>query len=735
MKKSSLSLFTLILIITFHLSLYSTSFSQQGWQLLNPTPTIKSYSNLTMFSESSGICQGDNNIFRTYDSGRTWNEHRIINADYFLNGFSLVDSSIGYAIIDLGYLVTDAKKLFKTTNGGVNWNFISQIIPDGHNGHTINFISESIGIISDYQNETGKILKTTNGGINWSESYSESNFTIRNINFISSSVGFAIGENSQLSYYRTRILKTTNAGSTWDSIPSIKYFSGYNILFLNESTGFLSGASSSLGWRILRTTNGGASWLDTLKYKLTDIRFFNNNSGYFLANDTIIGRTTNAGANWSFSKIRNQTVNYIIRPVDLYFINQTTAITIGTMGLNLRTTDNGSTWINYNNSFTSEELGDIVFKNANTGFIMAWSRNIYKTTNAGGNWAKYTLGNTNTDFGAIEYAGANTWYLTDYYNPVIYKTTNDGAIWDSIPTYFSGVTDLQFLNENTGFGVCKYSVFVKTTNGGINWFMNNTIGSQNFTVNFIDEYTGYVGGSRLKKTTNGGITFDTIPRSIITTGWDVKFINRDTIFVSGNSRDSLYDGGAVWKSINGGVNWSVCNIPDINLYGPLRFPNAMTGYVGDGYGTMFKSTNGGNNWFKISSPPYIIGMNFINAETGYAVGNYGIVAKTTDGGTSVFINEEETIAARQYKIYQNYPNPFNPSTKIKFELPFSAVKIPVKIIIFDILGRKMETLLEENLSAGIHEVSWNAVNYSAGVYFYTLVTDGFTESKKMILIK
>ena len=59
----------------------------------------------------------------------------------------------------------------------------------------------------------------------------------------------------------------------------------------------------------------------------------------------------------------------------------------------------------------------------------------------------------------------------------------------------------------------------------------------------------------------------------------------------------------------------------------------------------------------------------------------------------------------------------------------------VKIIIFDILGRKLETLLDENLTAGVHEVNWNASRYAAGVYFYMLLTDGTKETKKMILIK
>ena len=97
----------------------------------------------------------------------------------------------------------------------------------------------------------------------------------------------------------------------------------------------------------------------------------------------------------------------------------------------------------------------------------------------------------------------------------------------------------------------------------------------------------------------------------------------------------------------------------------------------------------------------------------------------------MFVNTNESIQ-KSFSLYQNYPNPFNPSTKIKFDLPKNE---NVKIIIFDILGRKLETLLDENLTAGVHEINWNASRYAAGVYFYMLLTDGIKETKKMILIK
>ncbi|MBN8571968.1 MAG: T9SS type A sorting domain-containing protein [Ignavibacteria bacterium] len=711
-----------ILIVLFFL-LTSVCFAQQGWVYLNPTPTAASRYDLTMFSESSGICRGTNSIFRTFNGGISWTEYNLVNSEQYILSFSMVDSTFGF-------LITGSNNLLKTVDGGKNWNFVSQV---PFYSRKIKFITETDGfILTNEGNGGAKILKTTNSGLNWSEYFSDENNAVRDMHFVSPMVGFAVGSFPPNSSSHAKIFKTTNSGISWDSIPNTLRLASEIVFFVNENTGFVSGAINSpfsLN-RILRTTNGGVTWGDTLKYGLTDIRFFDANSGYLLMNDTILGRTSNAGANWTISKIRNQTITYCTRPTQLFFVNQTSAVCIGSLGLNLKTTDNGNSWINYNYSFTSEELLDVEFKNLNIGFILSWNHCYYKTTNAGQNWVRTSMGSSDNGFNAMAYAGGSTWYIAAYDN-LIYKTTNDGNTWDSSRISIYQVTDLKFINENTGFGVCKYNTFFKTTNGGVNWYINSELGSQNFTVNFIDENTGFVGGGgRLRKTTDGGITFDTIPRTNIYSAWDVKFINRDTIFVSGYTSGSN-NIGTVWKSTNAGVSWIPHYLPVGLTYGLIDFPTSQTGYISE-YNVVFKTTNSGENWFKIKSPDnYMHSTFFINSETGYAVGDYGVIAKTTDGGASTFINTNESVV-KSFSLYQNYPNPFNPSTKIKFDLPKNE---NVKIIIFDILGRKLETLLDENLIAGVHAVKWNASKYAAGVYFYMLLTDGIKETKKMVLVK
>jgi hypothetical protein len=85
-----------------------------------------------------------------------------------------------------------------------------------------------------------------------------------------------------------------------------------------------------------------------------------------------------------------------------------------------------------------------------------------------------------------------------------------------------------------------------------------------------------------------------------------------------------------------------------------------------------------------------------------------------------------------YSLGQNYPNPFNPATVIKFTLPESQ---NVKLVVFDILGREVKTLVNEVRSPGVYEVNFDASGLSSGIYFYRLITDNFTDTRKMLMIK
>jgi hypothetical protein len=87
---------------------------------------------------------------------------------------------------------------------------------------------------------------------------------------------------------------------------------------------------------------------------------------------------------------------------------------------------------------------------------------------------------------------------------------------------------------------------------------------------------------------------------------------------------------------------------------------------------------------------------------------------------------------RDFFLGQNYPNPFNPSTMIKFQIPNSNF---VTLEIYNLLGQKEAIVLNEKLNAGVHQVEWNASDFTSGIYFYRLQTRNFADTKKLILIK
>ncbi|MCG6915068.1 T9SS type A sorting domain-containing protein, partial [bacterium BMS3Abin03] len=119
----------------------------------------------------------------------------------------------------------------------------------------------------------------------------------------------------------------------------------------------------------------------------------------------------------------------------------------------------------------------------------------------------------------------------------------------------------------------------------------------------------------------------------------------------------------------------------------------------------------------------------------------------TSGGTTylrkhnVLIDFQNTITGiiqtantipNRFELYQNYPNPFNPSTTIKYDLPKQS---RVKIEVYDILGRKVATLVDETKIAGSYQVIWNANRSASGVYFYRIETGNYCATKKLLLLK
>jgi hypothetical protein len=118
------------------------------------------------------------------------------------------------------------------------------------------------------------------------------------------------------------------------------------------------------------------------------------------------------------------------------------------------------------------------------------------------------------------------------------------------------------------------------------------------------------------------------------------------------------------------------------------------------------------------------------------VGNFEIFYKRNPTGNAIGITNIGSEFPVNYILYQNYPNPFNPSTTINYDLPITSY---VKLVIYNILGKEIEVLVNQQLQPGRYEVEWSATggvsSYPSGVYFYKLITNDFSETKKMVFIK
>ncbi len=116
----------------------------------------------------------------------------------------------------------------------------------------------------------------------------------------------------------------------------------------------------------------------------------------------------------------------------------------------------------------------------------------------------------------------------------------------------------------------------------------------------------------------------------------------------------------------------------------------------------------------------------------YRDGNFEIYYKQNPAGNTIGIENISSEIPSGYSLSQNYPNPFNPVTNINFSLPTAGF---VKLAVYDMLGREVESLVKENLNAGSYNADWDASKYSSGVYYYKIETADFSDIKKMILLK
>lgn len=128
---------------------------------------------------------------------------------------------------------------------------------------------------------------------------------------------------------------------------------------------------------------------------------------------------------------------------------------------------------------------------------------------------------------------------------------------------------------------------------------------------------------------------------------------------------------------------------------------------------------------------YIIG----GLLTSYESSQDGYLIKIAPENPTSVKEENSEILFDQFKLFQNYPNPFNPTTKIKYEIPNAFSNHFIQLKVYDVLGKEIATLVNENKSAGEYEATFDASELNSGVYFYQLKADNYIKTKKMILLR
>ncbi len=378
-------------------------------------------------------------------------------------------------------------------------------------------------------------------------------------------------------------------------------------------------------------------------------------------------------------------------------------------------------------------LWGIHFLNSNNGFVLANQGRVYKTSDAGITWDLVSTVQTNFYLNAICFINDNIGFIVGQ-NGVIFKTVNGGINWASAPSFtIRDINSIRYYNNDL-YAIGNFGTFYKSTNMGNNW-TNLILGFQgNFTDIVIEGSVGFSASDNSSagfwKSSNSGSNWS---------GYNVNnnkglglCLNQSVIHVIGMtiSADPI-----LLRSNNQGTNWSEINLSPGIILKDIGFTNSTVGFcIGGNYvpklGKIYKTSNNGQSWFEFDE------NSSIELYSMECVGNVLVV--TGDSGTIyrydavVGISSNNSTLPTTYELSQNYPNPFNPETKINFSLP---EKTNVKLVIYDITGKEIETLVNQVLSAGNYQYGFTANNLTSGTYFYRLETNNFKQTKKMMLIK
>lgn len=348
-----------------------------------------------------------------------------------------------------------------------------------------------------------------------------------------------------------------------------------------------------------------------------------------------------------------------------------------------KSTNNGDNWTQ--TTLNNQSISSFYVSG---GTLYACGSGIFKSTNLGISWTPLSLSQgvgPITSIGAYLVAGTGA-------NGLFYSS-NDGATWN--PSSITSGNSWAFATSGSNIFVgMQFSGVRLSTNQGVNW-ANTGLGATNVLSLLISGSSIYAGtefnGIQVSNNNGANWTMSSFPAFGV-----YSIISQSTFLFAGSSNSGAPDNGGVYISSNGGSTWQMRNQGFGGIYSVLSllYHNNF----------MFAGTFGGGVWRR-----------------GYAE----IISP-------VGISNTTNVTPEKFSLEQNYPNPFNPTTRINYELPITNF---VSLKVYDALGNEVKTLVNEKLNAGSYSVDFNAAALPSGIYFYKLVTEKFSETKKMMLVK
>ncbi len=507
-----------LLSLFIWLLLSFTYYAQWSQDTINTTNTL---TDVQFVNDDIGfICEDHGKIFKTTDGGLNWTEQNSGTTD-FLISISFTDENNGWA------LGKDNGTVIHTTDGGSTWTTLATGI--GNYLLDIQFFrqNKNFGWIVG---SDGQIYKTTDGGSNWVQQVSNTSADLWSVYFLNRNVGYAAGVGV--------ILKTIDGGDTWTETfagEAATYTQSFkSVFFTDENHGWAVGQEwHSQDAIIYYTENAGVSWSKQISgvsgFRLQSVHFVNKDIGFACGGEGTVLSTKDGGNNWS---IEVTGTNNFLR--DVYVIDSTNVYAVGINGTIIKKYFNLTIdWTRNTSNFEACSIQTITWKVFGVDNVR-----IEYTIDAGKNWIliedsypanigyyNWTIPNTPSIYCKIKISDVanNKFYLlsppdwhpkNDYDNPDFWYFTIYGTNkWEyvNVPTT-SNLVGIKFSDENNGIAWGK-DVLIATNDGGKTWDVVSNFESN--AVSFADKYYGMKiinhyqdkDTSALLKTTDGGKTW------------------------------------------------------------------------------------------------------------------------------------------------------------------------------------------------------------------------------------